>query len=138
MYPSPLADTGDCSEGVTTTSIGVIDDPPDIITTTSTCPDDSEPTNLLDPNSTTNSTQHMITDTQEQSLYKSYEHKLSGTTILSCDMIVLLDNVQILVISKKLVNKLHSIGFITSLWLGITQWITNEINNFDTCSINIT
>ena len=34
---------------------------------------------------------------------------------------------QILVISKKLVNKLHSVGFITSLWLGITQWITNEI-----------
>ena len=42
-------------------------------------------------------------------------------------MIVLLDNVQILVISKKLVSKLHSVGFITSLWLGITQWITNEI-----------
>ena len=33
-------------------------------------------------------------------------------------MIALLDNVQILVISKKLVNKLHSVGFITSLWLG--------------------
>ena len=42
-------------------------------------------------------------------------------------MIALLDNVQILVISKKLVNKLHSVGFITSLWLGVTQWITNEI-----------
>ena len=45
-------------------------------------------------------------------------------------MIALLDNVQILVISKKLVNKFHSVGFITSLWLGVTQWITNEINNF--------
>ena len=56
MYPSPLADTGDCSEGVTTTSIGVVDDPPDIITTTSTCPDDSEPTNLSDSNSTPNTT----------------------------------------------------------------------------------
>ena len=45
-------------------------------------------------------------------------------------MIALLDNAQILVISKKLVNKLHSVGFITSLWLGITRWITNEISNF--------
>ena len=34
-------------------------------------------------------------------------------------MIVLLDNVQILVISKKLLNKLHSVGFITSLWLAL-------------------
>ena len=42
-------------------------------------------------------------------------------------MIALLDNVQILVISKKLVNKLHSVGFITLLWLGVTQWIINEI-----------
>ena len=32
---------------------------------------------------------------------------------LSRDMIALLDNVQILVISKKLVNKLHSVGFVT-------------------------
>ena len=52
-------------------------------------------------------------------------------------MIALLDNVQILVINKKLVNKLHSAGFITLLWLGITQWITNEISNFVTCSNNI-
>ena len=52
-------------------------------------------------------------------------------------MISLSDNVQILVISKKLVNKLHSVDFITSLWLGITQWITNEISNFVTCSNNI-
>ena len=60
------------------------------------------------------------------------------TTTLSRDMIALLDNVQILVISKKLVNKLHSVGFITLLWLDVTQWITNEISNFVTCSNNIT
>ena len=52
-------------------------------------------------------------------------------------MIALLGNVQMLVISKKLVNKLHSVGFITSLWLDVTQWITNEISNFATCSNNI-
>ena len=60
------------------------------------------------------------------------------TTTLSRDMIALLDNVQILVISKKLVNKLHLVGFVTSLWLGVTQKITNEISNFVTCSNNIT
>ena len=59
------------------------------------------------------------------------------TTTLSRDMIALWDNVQILVISKKLVNKLHSVGFVTLLWLGVTQWITNEISNFVTCSNNI-
>ena len=57
-------------------------------------------------------------------------------------MIALLDNMQILVISKKLVirvvNKLHSVDLVTSLWLGITQRITNEISNFVTCSNNIT
>ena len=47
-------------------------------------------------------------------------------------MFALLDNVQILVISKKLVNKPHSVGFVTSLWLGVIQWITNEISNFIT------
>ena len=52
-------------------------------------------------------------------------------------MIASLDNVQILVISKKLVNKLHSVGFNTSLWLDVTQWITNEISNFVTCSNTI-
>ena len=52
-------------------------------------------------------------------------------------LIALLDNAQILIISKKLVNKLHSVGFITSLWLGVTWWITNEISNFVTCSRNI-
>ena len=60
------------------------------------------------------------------------------TTTLSRDMIALLDNVQILAISKKLVNKLHSVGFVTSLWLGVTQRLTNEISNFVTCSNNIT
>ena len=53
-------------------------------------------------------------------------------------MIALLDNVQILVISKKLVNKLHSVGLVTLLWLGVTQRITNEISNFVTVSNNIT
>ena len=57
-------------------------------------------------------------------------------TTLSCDMIVLFDNVQILV-SKKLVNKLHPVGFVTLLWLNITQWITNKISNLVTCSNNI-
>ena len=60
------------------------------------------------------------------------------TTTLSRDMIALLDDAQILVISKKLVNKLHSVGFVTLLWLGITQRITNEISNFIICSNNIT
>ena len=60
------------------------------------------------------------------------------TTTLSRDMIALLDNVQILVISKKLVNKLHSVGLVTSLWLGVTQRITNEISNFVTFNNNIT
>ena len=59
------------------------------------------------------------------------------TTTLSRDMIALLDNVQILVISKKLVNKLHSVGFVTLLWLGVTQRITNDISNFVTCRANI-
>ena len=49
-------------------------------------------------------------------------------------MIALLDNMQILVISKKLVNKLHSVGLVTSLWLAVTQRTTNEISNFVTCS----
>ena len=38
----PIADTGDCTEGVTVTVIGVLDDPPVILTITSTNPDDSE------------------------------------------------------------------------------------------------
>ena len=36
------------------------------------------------------------------------------TTTLSRDMMALLGNVQIMIISKKLVNKLHSVGFVTS------------------------
>ena len=60
------------------------------------------------------------------------------TTTLSRDMIALLDNMQILVINKKLVNKLHSVGLVTSLWLSVTQGITNEISNFVSCSNNIT
>ena len=39
------------------TSIGVVDDPLDIITKTSTNPDDSEPVYCPDLNSTTNTTQ---------------------------------------------------------------------------------
>ena len=49
-------------------------------------------------------------------------------------MIALLDNMQILVINKKLVNKLHSVGLVT-LWLGVTQGITNGISNFVTVVI---
>ena len=43
-------------------------------------------------------------------------------------MIALLDNVQVLVISKKLVNiKLHSVGFITSLWLGVLSGLLTRL-----------
>ena len=48
----PIADTGDCIEGVTVTVIGVLDNPPVILTITSINPDDSEPTNCPDVNST--------------------------------------------------------------------------------------
>ena len=48
----PIADTGDCTEGVTVTVIGVLDDPPVMLTITSINPDDSEPTNCPDANST--------------------------------------------------------------------------------------
>ena len=54
--------------------------------------------------------------------------------MLSRDMTALLDNVHILAITKKRVNKLHSVGLVTSLWLGVTQRITNEISNFATWS----
>ena len=50
-------------------------------------------------------------------------HSLKLSHVKLRDMIALLDNVQILVISKKLVNKLHSVGFITSLWL--TRLVTS-------------
>ena len=52
----PIADTGNCTEGVTVTVIGVTDNPPATITTTSINPDDSEPTNCGDANSTLNTT----------------------------------------------------------------------------------
>ena len=51
MYPSPLADR---SVMVIITLIGMVDDPPNIITTTSINPDDSEPVYCPDSNSTTN------------------------------------------------------------------------------------
>ena len=52
----PIADTGDFTEGVTVTVIEVLDDPPVILTITSINPDDSEPTNCPEVNSTTNTT----------------------------------------------------------------------------------
>ena len=50
----PIADTGDCTEGVTVTVIESLDVPPVILTTTSINPDDSEPLNCPDVNSTPN------------------------------------------------------------------------------------
>ena len=52
----PIANTGDCTEGVTVTVIGILDDPPLILTITSINPDDSEPVNCPDANSTINTT----------------------------------------------------------------------------------
>ena len=52
----PIADTGDCTEGVTVTVIGVLDVPLLTLTITSINPDDSEPTNCPDANSTNNTT----------------------------------------------------------------------------------
>ena len=52
----PIADTGNCTEGVTVTVIGVTENPPVILTITSINPDDSEPTNCGDANSTLNTT----------------------------------------------------------------------------------
>ena len=54
MYPSPSAD---CPLVVTITLIGLVDDPPDIITTTATNPDDSEPVYCPESNPTVNTTQ---------------------------------------------------------------------------------
>ena len=51
-----MADTGDCTEGVTVTVIGALDDPPIILTVTSINSDDSEPVNCPDANSTINTT----------------------------------------------------------------------------------
>ena len=59
---TPIADTGDCTEGVTVTVIGVMDDPLVILAITSINPDDSEPVKCPDVNSTTN--------TSISSLYK--------------------------------------------------------------------
>ena len=50
-----MADSGDCTVGVTVKVIGILEVPPDIITTTSADPEDSEPLNCGDANSTTNS-----------------------------------------------------------------------------------
>ena len=55
----PIADTGDCSEEVTVTVIGVLDDPSAILTVTSINPDDSEPLNCPDANSTTNTSNQL-------------------------------------------------------------------------------
>ena len=49
-----MADTGDCTEGVTVAVIGVLEVPPIILTVTSVNPDDSEPVNCPDANSTIN------------------------------------------------------------------------------------
>ena len=51
MYSLPVAD---CSLVVTITLIGVVDDPPDIVTVISANPDDSVTENVSDLNSTTN------------------------------------------------------------------------------------
>ena len=59
---TPIADTADCTEGVTVTVIGVVGVPPVILATTSINPDDSEPVKCSDVNSTTN--------TSMSSLYK--------------------------------------------------------------------
>ena len=48
----PIADTGDCTKGVTVTVIGSMDVPSVILTTTSINLDDSEPLNCPDVNST--------------------------------------------------------------------------------------
>ena len=57
MINIPMADTGDCTEGVTVTIIGVLDVPPVILTITSINPDDSEPVNCPDANPTTSPAQ---------------------------------------------------------------------------------
>ena len=51
IHHIPIAD---CCEGVTVTVIGLLDVPPVILTTTSINPDDSEPVNCPDVNSTIN------------------------------------------------------------------------------------
>ena len=68
----PIADTGDCTEGVTVTVIGVVDVPPVILTTTSTDPDDSEPLNCPDVNCTTNPLH--INEIVKTALYNYNQH----------------------------------------------------------------
>ena len=53
-----MADTGDCMEGVTVKVIAILDVPPDILTATSTDPEDSEPLNCSDVNSTIKSSMY--------------------------------------------------------------------------------
>ena len=55
MYPSPVADH---SLVVTITLMGMVDDPPDIITTNSTNPDDSVATNRFESNTISNTTEY--------------------------------------------------------------------------------
>ena len=56
-YYIPIADTGDCTEGVTVTLIGLLDTPPVILTMTSINPLNSEPLYCPDANPTsTNNT----------------------------------------------------------------------------------
>ena len=59
---TPIADAGDCTEGSAVIVIGVVNDPPVILATTSINLDDSEPVNCPDQNSTSN--------TSMSSLYK--------------------------------------------------------------------
>ena len=56
----PIADTGDCTDGVTVTVIEVLDVPPVILTITSIKPDDSEPANCPDVNPTINTNSQML------------------------------------------------------------------------------
>ena len=60
MYPSPSADTDDCSEGVTVTVMGILD-APSSCTTTSTNFDDSEPVKFSVAKSTTNTEKQTCT-----------------------------------------------------------------------------
>ena len=52
----PLADNGDCSDGVTVTLNGLLDVPPTNSNVTNTLPDDSDPLKFVDVNCTCNST----------------------------------------------------------------------------------
>ena len=56
MCPLPVADHSVAVVVITITLTGEVDDPPDIITTTSTYPDDSEPVYCFFVNCITNTT----------------------------------------------------------------------------------